>query len=153
MRPHGASVVITIVERNAILFRHQGVDCERVAPGPGETWQPVSLHFGSAGDVAALAAFDGSSVIVEVKQRFQAALLAGVNPINDDTDSIERFFCIRHTWSSERLLAASRMQLGLPLVISESNDAYRARLLRFDYLLFLLLFFPESGPAFRLHQL
>src|SRR6478752_10553731 len=100
MRLHAASVVVTIVERNAILLRHQGVDCERAASGSGEPRPPVSLHFGSAGEVAALTTFDGSCVIVEVEQRFQATLLAGVYPINNDADSIERFFCIRDTWSS-----------------------------------------------------
>jgi hypothetical protein len=100
MRPHGASVVTTIVERNAVLFRHQGVNCKCITPGSGEPGSPVSLHFRSADEVAALTTFDGSSVIVEVEQRFLAALFAGVYPINNDTDSIERVFCIRHRWSS-----------------------------------------------------
>jgi hypothetical protein len=107
MRPHGASVVTTIVERNAVLFRHQGVNCKCVTPGSREPGSPVSLHFRSADEVAALTTFDGSSVMVEVEQRFQAAQFAGVYPINNDTDSIERVFRIRHRWSSRE--ATSRM--------------------------------------------
>ena len=72
MRPYGAAVVIAIVERNAVLFRHQGVDCEGVALGSGEPRPPVSLHFRSAGEVAALTTFDGSFVIVEVEQRLRS---------------------------------------------------------------------------------
>ena len=67
--------------------------------------------------------------------------------------SIPRTVAAEPSAADESLARLCAQQLGLPLVISESNDAYRARLLRFDYLLFLLLFFPESGPASRLHQL
>jgi len=106
MRPHGASVVATIVERNAVLFRHQGVNCKRITPGSREPGSPVSLHFRSADEVAALATFDGSSVIVEVEQRFQAALFAGVYPINNDTDGIEfqgsRSTMLELLWTKKR---------------------------------------------------
>jgi hypothetical protein len=41
--------------RNAVHFRHQGVDCEGIAPRFGEPWPPIKFNFGSALEVAGLA--------------------------------------------------------------------------------------------------
>ena len=96
VRSHGLAVVSPIIKTYAASFRQQRINLESSESRFCQLRPPVPCYFHSPSEVSSLAAFDGRCIVIEFYEHIKLSSTTGVEPINNNSDSIETVPCVRH---------------------------------------------------------